>query len=105
MLAKILYVSRTHSQLSQLVGELLKVKYTNPELARPPDNVINEEPDTYGGSAHPRFVVLASRLNLCINDRVRRRSGDLDDNCREVLNGRFLSFTFTSRGVMIVIVI
>jgi chromosome transmission fidelity protein 1 len=31
--------------------------------------------------------VLSSRSNLCLNEQVRRRGGDLDETCRELLNG------------------
>lgn len=45
---KIFYCSRTHSQLSQFIGELRKTKFANTT----------------------RLVTLGSRMNLCINDTV-----------------------------------
>jgi chromosome transmission fidelity protein 1 len=34
-----------------------------------------------------RVVPLGSRKNLCINEDLRARGGDLDEGCRELLNG------------------
>ncbi|KAH7103380.1 DNA repair helicase [Auriculariales sp. MPI-PUGE-AT-0066] len=62
---KIFFASRTHTQLSQLKGELLK---------------------TPGGKT-TRIVPLASRKNLCINDDLRRSGVDIDEGCRSMLSG------------------
>ncbi|KAF8579814.1 DNA repair helicase [Ramaria rubella] len=63
---KIFYASRTHSQLAQLRGELLKTTHST-----------------------TRVVPLASRKNLCINETLRAKGDnatDLDEGCRELLN-------------------
>jgi chromosome transmission fidelity protein 1 len=38
---------------------------------------------------HPRWrtVTLGSRKQLCINDELRAKYGDLDEKCRELLGG------------------
>lgn len=41
-----------------------------------------------------RVVPLGSRRNLCINDELRARGGDLDEGCRELLNGRSRTFSW-----------
>lgn len=57
---KIYFASRTHKQLSQVVRELRRSGYT------------------------PNFVVLASRSQYCINDRVRRAK-DINEACFEAI--------------------
>ncbi|CAE6347286.1 unnamed protein product [Rhizoctonia solani] len=59
---KIYYASRTHTQLSQFLGELRKTPY----------------------QTSARTVPLGSRKNLCINDDVRkgRYGADIDEACR-----------------------
>jgi chromosome transmission fidelity protein 1 len=46
-----------------------------------------EEDDTEGPSNNIRSVALGSRKQLCINEDLRRRHGDLDEACRQLLNG------------------
>ena len=64
---KIFYCSRTHSQLSQFVGELGKTVYK--------DSV--------------KVVSLGSRKNLCINDDVRKLGGlaRMNDRCLDMQKG------------------
>ncbi|KAJ1303466.1 hypothetical protein OPQ81_011654 [Rhizoctonia solani] len=59
---KIYYASRTHTQLSQFLGELRKTPY----------------------QTDARTVPLGSRKNLCINDDVKkgRYGADIDEACR-----------------------
>ncbi|KAG9052955.1 ATP-dependent DNA helicase chl1 [Serendipita sp. 407] len=67
---KIYYASRTHSQLSQLQVEFEKL------------NRLSEQ-----ASDRPvaRVVPLGSRKNLCINEELRAKEGDLDEGCRELM--------------------
>ncbi|KAG8766750.1 ATP-dependent DNA helicase chl1 [Ceratobasidium sp. 428] len=61
---KIYYASRTHTQLSQFLGELRKTPY----------------------QTDARTVPLGSRKNLCINDDVRKGKygADIDEACRSL---------------------
>ncbi|KAG9003121.1 ATP-dependent DNA helicase chl1 [Tulasnella sp. 427] len=63
---KIFYASRTHTQLSQTISELQKTSF----------------------KTNTRTVPLGSRKNLCINSELRSKAGDLDEACRELMNGR-----------------
>jgi chromosome transmission fidelity protein 1 len=69
---QIFYASRTHSQLSQLQVEFEKLKPLSEDATQRPI---------------ARVVPLGSRKNLCINNDLRARGGDLDEGCRELLNG------------------
>lgn len=40
----------------------------------------NERPET-------RFVSLGSRKQLCLNETLKAKGGDLDEHCRELLQG------------------
>lgn len=44
------------------------------------------DPSSIGPVA--RVVPLGSRKNLCINEELRRRGGDLDEGCRELMSGK-----------------
>jgi chromosome transmission fidelity protein 1 len=37
-----------------------------------------------------RSVSLGSRKQLCINDDLRKRTNDLDESCRQLLNGKWV---------------
>ena len=76
---KVYYTSRTHSQLSQVIGELhrLRIFATNPQLS---DEVGEHAPTV-------RVVSLGSRKQLCINKPLIESGGDLDEKCRELLTG------------------
>ncbi|XP_018010738.1 ATP-dependent DNA helicase DDX11 [Hyalella azteca] len=65
---KIYYCSRTHSQLSQFIGELQKTRF---------------------GGAQTRVVALASRHNLCINPDVMRLKHPnlVNDRCLDLQRG------------------
>jgi hypothetical protein len=45
------------------------------------------EDDELSASHILRSVALGSRKQLCINESLRRRHGDLDEACRQLLNG------------------
>lgn len=62
---QIYYASRTHTQLSQTISELKKTS-------------LGEK---------IRVVPLGSRRNMCINEELRAKGGDLDEACRELLTG------------------
>ncbi|TDL22084.1 DNA repair helicase [Rickenella mellea] len=83
---KIFYASRTHSQLAQLVPELKKLAFLQPNLNDvSPGSDDTEIPEIK--NTEPRMVALASRTHLCINDELRRKVKDLDEGCRELLSG------------------
>lgn len=64
---KIIYCSRTHSQISQFVREINKTVF----------------------GAHIRVVTLGSRKNLCVNEAVTSLRSDLrmTDKCLDMLQG------------------
>ncbi|KAI0366702.1 DNA repair helicase [Pilatotrama ljubarskyi] len=99
---KIYYASRTHSQLSQVLHELQKLKLklnvavstlqqphsnaTSSTSGKRPASVVEDADNTLDeeGSG-PRAVSLGSRKQLCINERLREKAGDLDEACRQML--------------------
>ena len=95
---KIYYASRTHSQLSQIFPELSKLK-SQPRVAA----IVSASHELDAGRTHRkrpndedsasfdhfrwRTVSLGSRRQLCINEDLRAKGGDLDEKCRELLSG------------------
>ncbi|KAI0359225.1 DNA repair helicase [Trametes cingulata] len=104
---KVYYASRTHSQLSQVLHEMgklrLKLNVAVSTLERPrpgtsavggkrPASAVDASEDEQAGEgaegevvSGPRAVSLGSRKQLCINDRLREKAGDLDEACRQML--------------------
>lgn len=65
---KIFFVSRTHTQLTQAISELRRIRF---EVSTPtPANTLQDEGEGDGRKYHPptRTIALGSRKNLCIND-------------------------------------
>ncbi|KAG6903272.1 hypothetical protein C0995_000167 [Termitomyces sp. Mi166 len=92
---KIYYASRTHSQLTQVLPELQRLKlYSNVTSHHPSDKTsmnstkkrpLDELESTGEAGPNTRTVALGSRKQLCINDELREKSRDLDEGCRELL--------------------
>ena len=74
---KILFCSRTHSQLSQFVGELQRVKL-------PPG--LPPEPDETKWFEELKHLTLGSRKNLCINSAVAKLGNQtaINERCMEL---------------------
>ncbi|QIW99732.1 hypothetical protein AMS68_005250 [Peltaster fructicola] len=75
---KVFFCSRTHSQLSQLVGELRRVRL--PSTLPPEQSSDAELPERL------RQIALGSRKNLCINPRVSKLSSmtAINERCLEL---------------------
>ena len=83
---KVIFCSRTHSQLSQFVSELRRVKMP-PGL--PPD--LDGHDDDHASEADPlsedfKHLVLGSRRNLCINPKVKKleNATAINERCLEL---------------------
>ena len=55
---------------------------------------VGSEADSFNGCSETRFVSLGSRRQLCLNEELKAKGGDLDEHCRELLQGIFLKFLF-----------
>jgi chromosome transmission fidelity protein 1 len=114
---KIFYASRTHSQLSQVIPELKKLRrelHRNKSLSLPnhptavemtgdkggkrKSNSLGSDADIDCGRPETRFVSLGSRKQLCLNEKLKAKGGDLDERCRELLQGTILQFLHLISG-------
>lgn len=91
---KVYYASRTHSQLSQILPELRKLKLprlsvrsVHPRPSSPPKKRGFDELEEGEEETATRTVALGSRRQLCINEKLRNKARDLDEACRELLSG------------------
>lgn len=82
---KVVYCSRTHSQLSQFTTELKRVKLPPSIDPGPPDYVDNAINDK-GLSEQLRHLTLGSRKNLCINSKVKKLNSPtaINERCLEL---------------------
>lgn len=78
---KVYFASRTHSQLRQLTSELLKTTFSGErDSAAPADGELSVEVDD-----PVSLVPLASRRQMCINDKVRSlREDRLNEACLDM---------------------
>jgi chromosome transmission fidelity protein 1 len=78
---KIIFCSRTHSQLTQFIGELRRVK--PPPSMDPENETADMEDDSYEAVKH---LSLGSRKNLCINPKVSRlaTAAAVNERCLEL---------------------
>ncbi|KAK7691295.1 hypothetical protein QCA50_004689 [Cerrena zonata] len=98
---KVYYASRTHSQLSQVLHELKKLKIDlsgvpvlslhpaspEPSLGRAKRSISCIEDDSDSPeNISVRAVSLGSRKQLCINEQLKTKAGDLDEACRQRLS-------------------
>ncbi|CAK5284346.1 unnamed protein product [Mycena citricolor] len=91
---KIYYASRTHSQLTQIVPELLRLKLQPVTTSAPacrtevPSKrraVESIEDEGEQSISYTRTVSLGSRRQLCVNETIRAKFVDIDEGCRALM--------------------
>lgn len=84
---KIFFCSRTHSQLSQLVAELQRIKMPP---ALPSDALIKQEDNSGELAEDFKYLALGSRKHLCINSEINSKSNSIAINeaCQELQERR-----------------
>ncbi|KAM0714356.1 hypothetical protein Q7P37_010143 [Cladosporium fusiforme] len=80
---KIFFCSRTHSQLSQFVGELQRVHLP---AGLPPEKQDNANDATVEITEEIKQITLGSRKNLCINPKVNKLASQtaINERCMEL---------------------
>ncbi|KAL0576051.1 ATP-dependent DNA helicase chl1 [Marasmius crinis-equi] len=86
---KIYYASRTHSQLTQVLPELQRLKLRHESHTSALSHLTTKrkrgDEDATLDETCNRTVALGSRKHLCINDSLRSKATDIDEACRELL--------------------
>jgi chromosome transmission fidelity protein 1 len=91
---RVVFATRTHSQLTQFISEIRKTNFGADTLSAPIGNLNQSFPDTTGDGpwsmAYPPLSIVAfgSRNVMCINDEVRSLSSPaaVADRCRDLLS-------------------
>jgi chromosome transmission fidelity protein 1 len=80
---KIFFCSRTHSQLSQFVGELQRVHLP---AGLPPEQQVGDSDDAKHVTEEVKQITLGSRKNLCINSKVNKLASQtaINEKCMEL---------------------
>ena len=82
---KVIYCSRTHSQLSQFTTELRRVRLP-PSIDFGPPGLANNTIDDKELSEQLKYLTLGSRKNLCINPNVKKLNNAtaINERCLEL---------------------
>lgn len=94
--SKVIFATRTHSQLAQFVNELRKTKFNPPSVSEAFSRLTNPDLEGFGDSSRNyepdlpfALVLFGSRQQMCINEDVRKLSSGsaIAERCRELLEG------------------